>query len=118
MKQAPASMRRPPSPPSWPRRGQPQRFPSGGRPMDDKNLTFETSAGVEVIGNFYAMGIREDLLRGIYGYGFEKPSAIEQRAVIPIISGRDIIALAQSGIGKTFMISLSVSQVIDTNIHK
>ncbi|KAI4981810.1 hypothetical protein ZWY2020_022302 [Hordeum vulgare] len=94
MKQAPAPMRRPPSPPSWPCRGQPQWFPSGGRPMDDENLTFETSAGVEVVGSFYTMGIREDLLRGIYGYGFEKPSTIQQRAVIPIISGHDVIAQA------------------------
>ncbi|KAI5021892.1 hypothetical protein ZWY2020_058622 [Hordeum vulgare] len=52
------------------------------------------------------------------GYGFEKPSAIQQRAVIPIISGRDVIAQAQSGIDKTSMISLSVCHVIDTNVHK
>ncbi|VAI63811.1 unnamed protein product [Triticum turgidum subsp. durum] len=90
----------------------------GGRPMDDENLTFETSAGVEVVGSFDAMGIREDLLRGIYGYGFEKPSAIQQRAVIPIITGRDVIAQAQSGTGKTSMISLSVCQVIETNVHE
>lgn len=86
--------------------------------MDDENLTFETSAGVEVVGSFDAMGIREDLLRGIYGYGFEKPSAIQQRAVIPIITGRDVIAQAQSGTGKTSMISLSVCQVIETNVHE
>ncbi|KAI5021890.1 hypothetical protein ZWY2020_058620 [Hordeum vulgare] len=52
------------------------------------------------------------------GYGFEKPSDIQQRAVIPIISGRDVIAQDQSGIDKTSMISLSVCQVIDTNVHK
>lgn len=86
--------------------------------MDDENLTFETSAGVEVVGSFDAMGIREDLLRGIYDYGFEKPSAIQQRAVIPIITGRDVIAQAQSGTGKTSMISLSVCQVIETNVHE
>jgi len=36
-------------------------------------------------------------LRGIYAYGFEKPSAIQQRAVKPILIGRDVIAQAQSG---------------------
>ncbi|KAF7019538.1 hypothetical protein CFC21_032703 [Triticum aestivum] len=87
-------------------------------PMDDDKLNFETSAGVDVVGSFDAMGIREDLLRGIYGYGFEKPSAIQQRAVVPIIAGRDVIAQAQSGTGKTSMVSLSVCQVIDTNIHE
>lgn len=86
--------------------------------MDDENLTFETSAGVEVVTSFDAMGIRDDLLRGIYGYGFDKPSAIQQRAVLPIITGRDVIAQAQSGTGKTSMISLSVCQIVDTSVHE
>ena len=43
------------------------------------------------------MDLREDLLRGIYAYGFEKPSAIQQRAVKPVLMGRDVIAQAQSG---------------------
>jgi ATP-dependent RNA helicase len=86
--------------------------------MDDENLTFETSAGVEVVGSFDAMGIRDELLRGIYGYGFEKPSAIQQRAVLPIITGRDVIAQAQSGTGKTSMISLSVCQIVDTSVRE
>ena len=47
------------------------------------------------------MGLKEDLLRGIYSYGFEKPSAIQQRAIKPLIMMRDTIAQAQSGTGKT-----------------
>ena len=43
------------------------------------------------------MELPEELLRGIYSYGFEKPSAIQQRAIRPTISGRDLIAQAQSG---------------------
>lgn len=86
--------------------------------MDDENLTFETSPGVEVISSFDQMGIRDDLLRGIYAYGFEKPSAIQQRAVLPIISGRDVIAQAQSGTGKTSMISLSVCQIVNTAVRE
>ena len=43
------------------------------------------------------MELREELLRGIYAYGFEKPSAIQQRAVKPILMGQDVIAQAQSG---------------------
>nr|GEZ46001.1 eukaryotic initiation factor 4A-3 [Tanacetum cinerariifolium] len=61
------------------------------------------------------MGIKDDLLRGIYQYGFEKPSAIQQRAVRPIIEGRDVIAQAQSGTGKTSMIALTVCQIVDTS---
>lgn len=43
------------------------------------------------------MDIPEELLRGIYSYGFEKPSAIQQRAIKPTMLGRDLIAQAQSG---------------------
>jgi superfamily II DNA/RNA helicase len=55
----------------------------------------------EVIESFDDMGLKEDLLRGIYSYGFEKPSAIQQRAIKPLLMMRDTIAQAQSGTGKT-----------------
>jgi len=43
------------------------------------------------------MNLRDELLRGIYAYGFEKPSAIQMRGIIPVVMGRDTIAQAQSG---------------------
>ncbi|KAI6216416.1 RNA helicase [Aphelenchoides fujianensis] len=58
------------------------------------------SEGVEVVPTFDAMGLNKDLLRGIYSYGFEKPSAIQQRAIRQIMKGNDLIAQAQSGTGK------------------
>lgn len=88
------------------------------RGVDDEALVFETSPGVEAITSFDQMGIRDDLLRGIYAYGFEKPSAIQQRAVLPIISGRDVIAQAQSGTGKSSMIALAVCQMVDTTTRE
>jgi len=51
----------------------------------------------ECVLTFDEMNLKEDLLRGVYAYGFEKPSPIQQRAVRPIILGRDLIAQAQSG---------------------
>ena len=63
---------------------------------------------------FDAMGLKEELLRGVYEYGFEKPSAIQQRAVRPIVEGRDVIAQAQSGTGKTSMVALALCQAVDT----
>merc|ERR1719272_857483 len=67
----------------------------------------------EVCDSFDDMNLREDLLRGIYAYGFEKPSAIQQRAIIPCVQGRDVIAQAQSGTGKTATFSISVLQKLD-----
>ncbi|KAM0892032.1 hypothetical protein ACQ4PT_026012 [Festuca glaucescens] len=86
----------------------------------DKNpdLTFGTSPDVEVVRSFDQMGIRDDLLRGIYAYGLENPSAVQMRATLPIISGHDLIAQAQSGTGKTSMISLAVCQVVDTTVRE
>jgi len=69
----------------------------------------------EIADNFDEMNLREDLLRGIYAYGFEKPSAIQQRAIIPCFRGRDVIAQAQSGTGKTATFSISILQQIDLN---
>lgn len=72
------------------------------------------------------MGLKEDLLRGIYAYSacvlltpdFEKPSAIQQRAIMPILRGRDVIAQAQSGTGKTATFSISMLQTVDTSLRE
>lgn len=52
-------------------------------------------------------GISETLLRGIYSYGFERPSPIQRQGILPIIEGKDIIAQAQSGTGKTGCFSVA-----------
>ncbi|GFN98160.1 eukaryotic initiation factor 4a-ii [Plakobranchus ocellatus] len=66
-----------------------------------------------VVDAFDDMNLREDLLRGIYAYGFEKPSAIQQRAILPCIGGRDVIAQAQSGTGKTATFSIAILEKLD-----
>jgi len=89
------------------------------------------------------MNLREDLIRGIYAYGkprpttwalaqlgrttriyihifclgFECPSAIQQRAIKPMVSGHDVIAQSQSGTGKTATISIAILQSIDIQLR-
>jgi translation initiation factor 4A len=46
----------------------------------------------ESVENFEDLNIQEPLLRGIYGYGFEKPSAIQKKGILPLLKGRDTIA--------------------------
>jgi len=65
---------------------------------------------VKVCPTFDEMPLHTNLLRGIYSYGFEKPSAIQQRAIIPFIKGGDLIAQAQSGTGKTGAFSIGLLQ--------
>jgi ATP-dependent RNA helicase len=79
--------------------------------VEDKDI--DVSEKVKVVPTFDAMGLREDLLRGIYAYGFEKPSAIQQRAIIPMTKGRDIIAQSQSGTGKTAVFCIGILQSLD-----
>lgn len=61
------------------------------------------------------MDLNSNLLRGIYHYGLEKPSAIQQRAIPPIVAGRDVIAQSQSGTGKSTLFCIGVLQRIDTS---
>jgi len=67
----------------------------------------------EKVDSFDSMGLKDELLRGIYSYGFERPSAIQQKAIVPTISGRDVIAQAQSGTGKTATFAIGALQQID-----
>jgi translation initiation factor 4A len=67
----------------------------------------------EVCESFDQMELREDLLRGIYSLGFETPSAIQQRAIKPILLGHDTIAQAQSGTGKTATFAIASLQKLD-----
>lgn len=77
-------------------------------PSSDKDQSYDGPPGMdpdgvivsnweEVVDNFDDMNLKEELLRGIYAYGFEKPSAIQQRAIMPCVKGLDVIAQAQSG---------------------
>ena len=60
------------------------------------------------------MNLKDELLRGIYAYGFENPSDIQKKAILPMVSGKDLIAQAQSGSGKTGTFAISTLQKIDT----
>ena len=59
-----------------------------------------------------------NLLRGIYAYGFDNPSMIQQKSILSLFDRKDIIAQAQSGTGKTGAFSVGVLQNIDTSVKK
>jgi translation initiation factor 4A len=62
--------------------------------------------------------IPSDLLRGIYAHGFEKPSEIQRKSIAPVLAGRDVIAQAQSGMGKTGAFSIGTLGRIDVSKPK
>ena len=62
---------------------------------------------------FDKMGLNINLLRGVYSIGFERPSSIQQRSIIPLMEGRDMIAQSQSGTGKTGSFTIGSLNSID-----
>jgi len=67
----------------------------------DGNLDLDLEKEIRIYNTWDELDLNPDLLRSIYGHGFEKPSPIQSKGIAPIKEGRDIIAQAQSGTGKT-----------------
>jgi len=84
----------------------------------DKGMIFETSEDVEICRTFDKIGLKDDLLRGVFAYGFDRPSAVQQRAIRPILKGRDVIVQSQSGTGKTSVFCLGALQAVDFNLQE
>ena len=68
--------------------------------------------------NFDDMEIDDNLKKGIYAYGWEKPSKIQEVGIMPVIHGKDCIIQAQSGTGKTGTFCISCLSIIDPKIKK
>ena len=68
--------------------------------------------------SFDGLNINDNILRGIYAYGFEKPSAIQTKSIPTIIEGKDVIAQAQSGTGKTGAFSIGMLCRIDPGLKR
>jgi ATP-dependent RNA helicase len=86
--------------------------------VGEEEISVTGGKGVEIVSSFEAMGLRPDLLRGVYAYGFEKPSAIQQRAIMPIVRGRDLIAQSQSGTGKTAVFCIGALQSLNMKTNE
>ena len=71
----------------------------------------ENENEIESIKTWDELDLKEDILRGIYRNGFENPTPIQSKAIKPIVQGRDIIAQAQSGTGKTGAFTIASLQV-------
>ena len=76
---------------------------------DDKNILNYS---------FDDLNIKDNLLRGIYAYGFEKPSNIQYKSIPIINQSKDIIAQSQSGTGKTGAFTIGILNNIDISLKK
>jgi ATP-dependent RNA helicase len=89
------------------------RSRSRERKRSHSSKTEFAGSKVENFATFEEMGLKAELLRGMYGAGFEKPSFIQQRAIMPVLQRRDLIAQAQSGTGKSSLIAIVALQLAD-----
>lgn len=85
---------------------------------DNENNESKETKEPESIPAFDYMGLDDQLLRGIYAYGFEKPSPIQQKSIVPVYTGKDVIGQAQSGTGKTGAFSIGMLQKLCLSIKK
>lgn len=75
----------------------------------------DIQANVPAVSKFEDMHLKQDLLKGMYAYGFKQPSAIQQRFVMPFVEQKDLIAQASSGTGKTSAFCICLLQCVDVN---
>jgi translation initiation factor 4A len=89
-----------------------EKLEKRGDKEEEENYIYDDSYEIE---NWDDLEISANLLRGIYAYGFEKPSPIQKKAIKPMIMKKDIIAQAQSGTGKTATFTIgALSNVVLT----
>ena len=85
-------------------------------PQLDEDYLFEMTENLPVFKTFEEMKLKSELMKGIITYGFDKPSAVQQRAIMPIIKGRDVIVQSQAGTGKTCVFAVGALQSIDLSL--
>ena len=95
---------------------------SGPEPVFSKPAcpvyTPEELEGIKLpIESFEDIKVSDNIKRGIFSYGFERPSSIQEVAIKPVISGKDVIAQAQSGMDKTGAFVIGTLGRIDENIN-
>lgn len=76
----------------------------------------EQTSTVKVYETFDEMSLNDTLIRGIYNYGFELPSKIQQLAIVPMSHQNDILAQSQSGTGKTGAFTIGALSTVDSTL--
>ena len=83
---------------------------------NDNNKQATTEDECNFYTSFEMMNLKDNLLRAIYAYGWEKPSYVQQHGIMPVVNGRDAVVQAQSGTGKTGTFTIASLQKVDSSI--
>jgi ATP-dependent RNA helicase DeaD len=63
--------------------------------------------------NFSDLGLSDAVLKALKDVGYETPSAIQAATIPPLLAGRDVVGLAQTGTGKTAAFALPILSRLD-----
>lgn len=84
--------------------------------MSEASSNVSQNDELKLYETFDEMDLNDTLVRGVYSYGFEQPSKIQQLSIVPMSKHTDILAQAQSGTGKTGAFTVGSLSVVDTSI--
>lgn len=79
---------------------------------DENNIQDATESGI----SFDQIPLAEPILQAVRKAGYEKPSPIQEHAIPPLLEGKDLLGVAQTGTGKTAAFSLPLLSRIDESI--
>lgn len=91
-----------------------EQFPQNNHHIDDNDEQPEQNdPDLKMYDSFEEFGLKEQLLRGVYSYGFEVPSKIQSYAIPNMKKYIDLVAQSQSGTGKTGAFTIGTLELIN-----
>ncbi len=85
----------------------------------DCRVSADTTEPVEATPPTFAeLGLHDDVLKALRDVGYETPSAIQAATIPPLLAGRDVVGLAQTGTGKTAAFALPILSRLDLKQKK
>jgi superfamily II DNA or RNA helicase len=68
--------------------------------------------------DFQSLGLSETLLKAVASEGYTSPTPVQEQSIPPLLEGRDVLGVAQTGTGKTAAFALPVLQIMGRKGHK
>jgi hypothetical protein len=68
----------------------------------------DVSPYLDDLDSFDDLGLSDEVLRGVYAYGFESPSSLQRACFMPLLRGHNVVIQSPSGTGKTAMFLIAL----------
>ena len=68
---------------------------------------------MSIMTDFQSLGLSNTLLKAVEDEGYTTPTPVQQQSIPPLLDGRDVLGVAQTGTGKTAAFALPVLQIME-----